>query len=714
MKKAILILSGMVIALILAAATLVMTIDPNQFKPMLTEQVQRNLGRQLVINGPISWALWPRLGLSVGEAALRNPDGFAEPDLIRLEQATASVAVLPLLSHRLEIGTIKLKGAHLLLHTRKDGSSNLDGLTTTGNTPSAAADTRAAPAPSAAAQSEAAQGADSNQPWQIRLDSIELEQASALLIDERSNRRLQLAKLDLSIGSLEPESWTPITLSLEGSDEQGRFSLSGQAELKLAPEPLQSQLRAVSLSGSLERGATHLEAVTLNAEQLSLTQPSTLQLSARGQAAEKTFDLQLATTLQATPALDTMTLTGSDLQGTLSGQGLPPSPLKLGVKGDITLDRTQQQLVASKLSLTANDIALHGDASLRWSERPTARFTLQGEKLDLDPWLASQPTKKESGKAPAASATPTAQPAAPASAEPDLSALRAVDLSGKLSLAQLTVKGITLTQPKLLFTLENGLLNLQQWQAGYDGGQLAAHGQLDSRQQPARYQLVASAKGLAMEPLLKQFADTGILSGQGELTLDASGSGLSAPALRRNIQGKLGLRVSDGAINGVNLPEMIREARATLKGQRAEYVKETRKTDFSDLTANFVLGGGKARSQDIQLFAPALRVHGEGETNLVSEQLDFLFNTSVVGTSKGQGGRDIDELKDVTIPVRISGSWSQPSYQLDLKALLQNNTLLKEKARKEAERGLNKLLGNKGDNDAVKGAADALLKGLFH
>jgi AsmA protein len=159
---------------------------------------------------------------------------------------------------------------------------------------------------------------------------------------------------------------------------------------------------------------------------------------------------------------------------------------------------------------------------------------------------------------------------------------------------------------------------------------------------------------------------------------------------------------------------MIREARATLKGQRAEYVKETRKTDFSDLTASFVLGGGKARSQDIQLFAPALRVHGEGETNLVSEQLDFLFNTSVVGTSKGQGGRDIDELKDVTIPVRISGSWSQPSYQLDLKALLQNNTLLKEKARKEAERGLNKLLGNKGDNDAVKGAADALLKGLFH
>ena len=34
-------------------------------------------------------------------------------------------------------------------------------------------------------------------------------------------------------------------------------------------------------------------------------------------------------------------------------------------------------------------------------------------------------------------------------------------------------------------------------------------------------------------------------------------------------------------------------------------------------------------------------------------------------------------------------------------------------ARKEAERGLKKLLGDKADNDAVKGVADQLLKGLF-
>ncbi len=63
--------------------------------------------------------------------------------------------------------------------------------------------------------------------------------------------------------------------------------------------------------------------------------------------------------------------------------------------------------------------------------------------------------------------------------------------------------------------------------------------------------------------------------------------------------------------------------------------------------------------------------------------------------------------------MRIGGYWQAPSYQLDVKALLSNNKLLEDKARKEAERGLKKLLGDKADNEAVKGVADQLLKGLF-
>ncbi len=121
--------------------------------------------------------------------------------------------------------------------------------------------------------------------------------------------------------------------------------------------------------------------------------------------------------------------------------------------------------------------------------------------------------------------------------------------------------------------------------------------------------------------------------------MQVQGRGLSELALRNGMQGKVTLKLSDGALHGINLPEMIREARATLSGKGAEQVKEARKTDFSALTASFQIADGIARSNDIQLFAPALRVKGEGQTALVPESLDFLFLTSIVESSKGQGER---------------------------------------------------------------------------
>lgn len=221
-------------------------------------------------------------------------------------------------------------------------------------------------------------------------------------------------------------------------------------------------------------------------------------------------------------------------------------------------------------------------------------------------------------------------------------------------------------------------------------------------------------KNVQVQPLLQAAAGQDILSGVGSIEANVSGVGLSQKRLRTGINGTVAINFADGAINGINIPEMIREAKATLKGQRAEYVEESRKTDFSALSATFNLGQGMASTNNMRMEAPALRVRSEGQTNLVDEMLDFKVFVSVVGTSKGQGGKDIDELKDITIPVNIGGTWQAPSYNLDVKALLTSNKVLEDKVRQEAERGLQKLLGDKAGDDKVKQAADSLLKGLFN
>lgn len=714
MKKIIYILLGLALAAVVAIAALVSLIDPNQFKPQLAEQVRKSTGRELVMEGDIGWRFWPSLGLSLEKVQLRNPAGFAEPDLLRFAQGDASVALLPLLSHRLEIGKVTLSGAHLFIQTRADGSSNLNGLVK-----ASAADKQ----PSAGESQPAAAAASEEKPWQISLQGVALVEASALVRDDRSGAVSRLDRLDLDLGQLTPGEWVPVTLAAKGAQGDLAFDLKGEAQLKPAQEAMKSELKDLSLSGSLSEPSQRLDAFTLKADRLALGQWSSLTLNLSGAqgAADK---LTLAGTLEGTlkarldQGLQLVEVSDAVLAAKLSGDGLPRPQMQLKLAGFARAELDKQTVTLSNLVMGVDEALLSGNGTVRLGSVPRVEFDLKGEKLDLDGWLG-QPAKAAPAAATSGAAAPAGAKAQAAAAkalstmEPDLAALKTVDLAGRLQLGSLRVKGLDLNAVDLQLALAGGQLNLKQFSAGVAGGRVTASGVLDARQQPARYQVHKRIQGVDIRPLLQTLAQNDRLEGKGDLEVQVQGTGLSEQALRSQMQGKVSLRLSDGALHGINLAEMIREARATLTGKGADQVKEARKTDFSALTASFQIANGVARSDDIQLLAPALRVKGQGQTALVPETLDFLFLTSVVESSKGQGGKSVDELKDVTIPVRIGGHWQAPSYRLDVKELLSNNKVLEEKARKEAERGLKKLLGDKADDEGVKGVADQLLKGLF-
>ncbi len=717
MKKIIYILLGLALAAVVAIAALVSLIDPNQFKPQLVEQVRKSTGRELVIQGDIGWRFWPSLGLSLEKVALRNPAGFAEPDLVRFEQGEASVGLLPLLSHRLEIGKVTLSGAHLFIQTRADGSSNLrDLLKASADPKEEAASEPAATTPPAASD---------KQPWQISLQGVELQQASALLQDDRNGTVSRLEQLDLNLGQLAVDQWVPVTLAAKGAQGELAFDLKGSAQLKLASDASRSELKDVALAGSLSEPTQRLDAFSLKADRLALGEWSSLSLSlsgAQGAADKPSLVGTLEGTLKARLDENRQLLELSDavLAAKLSGDSLPRPQMQLKLAGFARAELDKQSVALSNLVMGVDDALLSGSGAVRLGAVPKVDFDLKGDKLDLDAWLG-QSAKAAPAAATSGAAAPAGakdQAAAPANralstVEPDLTALKSVDLAGRLQLGSLRLKGLDLSAVDLQLALAGGQLTLKQFSAGVAGGKVTASGLLDARQQPARYQVHKRVQGVDVRPLLQTLAQTDLLEGKGDLEVQVQGSGFSEQALRSRMQGKVNLKLSDGALHGINLAEMIREARATLTGKGADQVKEVRKTDFSALTASFQIANGIARSDDIQLFAPALRVKGQGQTALVPETLDFLFLTSVVESSKGQGGKTVDELKDITIPVRIGGHWQAPSYKLDVKALLSNNKVLEEKARKEAERGLKKLLGDKADNEGVKGVADQLLKGLF-
>ncbi|MNQ54990.1 putative assembly protein [compost metagenome] len=607
-----------------------------------------------------------------------------------------------------------LSGAHLFIQTRADGSSNLNGLVK---------DSAADKQPSASESQPAAAAASEEKTWQISLQGVALVEASALVRDDRSGAASRLDRLDLDLGQLTPGGWVPVTLAAKGARGELTFDLKGQTQLKPAQEAMKSELKDLSLSGSLSQPSQRLDAFSLKADRLALGQWSSLTLNlsgAQGAADKPTLAGTLEGTLKARldQGLQLVEVSDAVLAAKLSGDGLPRPQMQLKLAGFARAELDKQSVTLSNLVLGADEALLSGNGTVRLGSVPRGEFDLKGEKLDLDAWLGqpakAAPTAAASGAvAPAGAKAQAAATKALSTMEPDLAALKTVDLAGRLQLGSLRLKGLDLNAVDLQLALAGGQLNLKQFSAGVAGGRVTASGVLDARQQPARYQVHKRIQGVDIRPLLQTLAQNDRLEGKGDLEVQVQGTGLSEQALRSQMQGKVSLRLSDGALHGINLAEMIREARATLTGKGADQVKEARKTDFSALTASFQIANGVARSDDIQLLAPALRVKGQGQTALVPETLDFLFLTSVVESSKGQGGKSVDELKDVTIPVRIGGHWQAPSYRLDVKELLSNNKVLEEKARKEAERGLKKLLGDKADDEGVKGVADQLLKGLF-
>jgi AsmA protein len=52
--------------------------------------------------------------------------------------------------------------------------------------------------------------------------------------------------------------------------------------------------------------------------------------------------------------------------------------------------------------------------------------------------------------------------------------------------------------------------------------------------------------------------------------------------------------------------------------------------------------------------------------------LDYVAKPTIVNTLSGQGGKSMDQLRGIAIPVHFTGSLASPHYSLDVKAALED------------------------------------------
>ncbi len=189
-----------------------------------------------------------------------------------------------------------------------------------------------------------------------------------------------------------------------------------------------------------------------------------------------------------------------------------------------------------------------------------------------------------------------------------------------------------------------------------------------------RFALKADLAGVAIGPLLRDALNNDLLEGRGNVALDVQTGGATASAMKKTLSGNANLALRDSSLKGVNLAELLRKARS-LRGSNPpaeQGATAAERTDFTELAASFVIRNGVAHNDDLSAKSPLLRLAGSGDIDIGANSIDYLIKASVVASSSGQGGKDLAELRGITVPVKVTGALDAPRFRADLGATVGN------------------------------------------
>lgn len=132
---------ALILTPVIALGVFILRLNPTTYAPQIIAAVQRGTGRVLHINGPIQLdlsSLTPTITLN--DLSLANPAGFADPNVLTLQQMRAKFALLPLLRNRLDIVSLTLVNPTFYLERNQTGQKDwvLHPLSQPSSTPSTA------------------------------------------------------------------------------------------------------------------------------------------------------------------------------------------------------------------------------------------------------------------------------------------------------------------------------------------------------------------------------------------------------------------------------------------------------------------------------------------------------------------------------------------------------------------------------------------------
>jgi len=501
-----------------------------------------------------------------------------------------------------------------------------------------------------------------------------------------------------------------LAVRAKGGVADGPFELAVDAPaLNISPasatgEALTGRVRISGLDASFG-----LNGISGNAGELDIKEAKLDSTSKKG---ERVVKLNFASPLSLNLLMRSGAMSALRGDVNITDPGLPKGSLQIPVIGSLTVDLLKDQ-ATSKINavLEGGKFDLSADIT-KLTDTPQMKFALVVDTLDLDklvpPVVAAPPKPPADGKKDDSKPAPAPAPAAPVDDSINLSALVGPSVNGTLKVGKLVVRGLKADEVSAAVKLDKGKLDISDLAAGLYGGKLSGALSVDAAQgnQIATKMTLA---GIAIDPLLVDLAKRNVLSGTGNLTLDLKTGGANVYAMKSGLGGTLQLKLRDGAVKGIDLTQTLRDLKARFSpdAQNETVAADTaRQTQFSELDADFAIAKGIATVKRLNFVSPLLRVtQGDpASIDFVKSELDLVARARVINPAANPDGKELIDLKDVTIPVHFKGPFDNPSYTLLWKDAI--GGILK----RSLENKLKEAVSGKGKSGA---AVDKALKGLL-
>jgi AsmA protein len=614
---------------------LALTVDMEHVKQHINTEVQKQTGRELVIDGDINLSFFPWIGLEIGETHLGNAAGF-RGDFASFKNARASIKLLPLFSKTIEMSTLSLDGFVLNLYQRKDGVNNWDDLK--------------GPTEVAPAEVKPTERGSGPMTAGLLLDGVELNKANITYRDDASGAVYSLTDFSLTTKQIGLKRDIPFNIdfkvNLNNPAMVGRYDIKGIANIDSA-------------------GLINIRDIVF-----------TSNMDIEGRPVSKVAT-DLKTNLSFDQGSMRITLDPFDFAAELQGEGLPEQPTKLGVSTIVDVDMARMAVSLKPLTLAMPGSTANGEFNYRQQNNlKLIDFNLAFDQIDLA--RIATPTSGET------EVVPTAKPAG-TSADGSNGALRSLVVNGDITVDKIVQEQLLVSDVVMLIKMRDSQLRINPFTATLYGGLTSNDITIDLRLAVPRIKAIADLKGFQIGEYLKSAMDKDIITGTANVTADVNLTAADPDTLKRSLNGNVVFNVRDGALKEVNIPEMIRRAKAALSGQPLP-TASVQQTDFTELSGTAIIIDGLVHNDDLLMKSPLMRISGTGEASLPTEQINYLVTTKLVATLKGQQGEDLKDLVGVPIPIRITGSFAEPDWTVDLKSVFAKE--LKSQAKGAFEKAL--------------------------